>query len=341
MSVDLAVVGGGPAGLAVAIEARMRGMSAVVFERRDGPVDKACGEGLQPAALERLRRWGVDPVGAPIAGFSYSDGSRRVEHRFRRGVGRGVQRTTLSRLLRDRAVALGVDLRTVRVATYDDAGGHVRVGDVRARVLVAADGLHSAIRDKAGLARVARGASRYGVRRHFRVAPWSDLVEVTWLGAGELYVTPVGPETVGIALLGAAPLDLATSIAGAPELAARLRDAEPLDTVRGAGPLRQLTAGPVAGRVALVGDAAGYIDALTGEGMAAAFEAAIALVDAVEGDDLGAYRRALSRQGRVSRGITAATAALAASPLRRGIVPMASAAPWLFGAAVERLAAGA
>ena len=95
LDADVLVVGGGPVGLAAAIEARLAGLSALVLEPRPGPVDKACGEGLMPGALRSLHRLGVDPDGYPLAGIAYVGGPRRVEHRFSEGVGRGVRRTVL------------------------------------------------------------------------------------------------------------------------------------------------------------------------------------------------------------------------------------------------------
>ena len=59
--VDVLVVGGGPVGLAAAIEARLAGLSVVVVEPRVGAIDKACGEGLMPGTLTALARVGVDP----------------------------------------------------------------------------------------------------------------------------------------------------------------------------------------------------------------------------------------------------------------------------------------
>lgn len=84
--VDVLVVGGGPVGLASAIEARL----AVTYRRdrvepRDGDVDKACGEGLMPGALPLLARLGVDLDGMPLRGVSYRTETRRADHLFRSG----------------------------------------------------------------------------------------------------------------------------------------------------------------------------------------------------------------------------------------------------------------
>ncbi|HOB56580.1 MAG TPA: FAD-dependent monooxygenase, partial [Rhodoglobus sp.] len=113
--VDVLVVGGGPVGLASAIEARLAGLTVALVEPRDGDVDKACGEGLMPGALPLLARLGVDPDGMPLRGVSYRTETRRADHLFRSGEGRGVRRTTLHRALADRATELGITRVAARV----------------------------------------------------------------------------------------------------------------------------------------------------------------------------------------------------------------------------------
>src|SRR5581483_1661760 len=100
---DLLVVGGGPGGLATALHARRQGLSVIVAEPRDTPVDKACGEGLMPGGLAELASLGVDPVGLPLRGIAYLREHRRAEADFRNGPGRGVRRTTLHATLASRA----------------------------------------------------------------------------------------------------------------------------------------------------------------------------------------------------------------------------------------------
>ena len=70
---DLLIVGGGPAGLASAINARQQGLSVIVAEPRNDPIDKACGEGLMPGGLAELVSLGVDPAGMPLRGIAYLD----------------------------------------------------------------------------------------------------------------------------------------------------------------------------------------------------------------------------------------------------------------------------
>ncbi|MDP2313369.1 MAG: NAD(P)/FAD-dependent oxidoreductase [Pseudomonadota bacterium] len=293
MDVDYAIVGGGPAGLAVAIEAAMHGKTAVVVERCRGPVDKACGEGLMPPGVARLRALGVEPPAwgcHPFTGIRYVDGDVIAEARFLEGPGLGIRRLALSEAMLARAAALGVTLYqgTEAMGFTEDAQGvtlETSRGPVRARWLVAADGLHSRVRKEAGIdatpAATPGGSSgrRLGIRRHFTVRPWSDKVEVWWGDGVEAYVTPVGPERVGVAFLWSGGKgDHEAFLQHFPALAAKL--GPPESTVRGAGPFGVRVARRTRGRVLLVGDAAGYLDALTGEGLSLAFESAEALVAA-------------------------------------------------------------
>jgi flavin-dependent dehydrogenase len=342
MSADLAIVGGGPVGLALALEAHARGLATVVFEPREGAIDKACGEGLMPGALAALGALGVDPAGHPIAGIRYRDARREVAHRFSGSRGRGVRRLVLHAALRDAVEAAGIEVRIEKAETITQDELQVTVNGMRARWLVGADGLHSRVRELAGLQpRARRGRARparFGLRRHYAVAPWSDLVEVTYLNDVELYVTPVDENTVGVAVLGGRPLDLDAALARAPELRERLQGAAPASELRGAGSLRQRSRSRTAGRIALVGDASGYVDALTGEGLRVGFAQAHVLADRLAADDLPGYERSWARATRDFRLLTAGLLAAATSPARGLIVPAAAGLPRVFGAVVERLA---
>ena len=336
--VDVLVIGGGPVGLAAAIRARLSGLTVTLIEPRTGPIDKACGEGLMPGAVEALAAIGVSPVGMPIAGFRYIDGNRTVTHRLRQSPGRGVRRLALSEALEARADEVGVDRIVGRVEELDQTAGTVRAAGVEARWAFACDGLHSGVRRSLGLERHARGPRRYGLRQHFAVSPWTDLVEVHWTGEAEAYITPVAPDIVGVGILGPRGTDFRAQVQGVPELAARLAGAEVASSLRGAGPLLQRTSARTAGRVLLVGDASGYVDALTGEGLRVGLAQAEAAVDAVLENDPARYEREWIRRSRDFRVITGLMLAGATSPLRGAIVPVAAALPAAFGGIIERLA---
>ncbi|MFC8917809.1 NAD(P)/FAD-dependent oxidoreductase [Streptomyces sp. NPDC047821] len=336
--IDLLVAGGGPAGLATAIHAALRGMEAVVVEPRPGPVDKACGEGVMPGGVRALAGLGVGPAGHRLRGIRYVDGAHRAEAGFRDGTGLGVRRTVLSAALARRAADLGVRVVPGRVGEVRQGPDTVTAAGLRARWLVAADGLHSPVRRALGLGLPDRRPRRYGLRRHYRVAPWSDFVEVHWSGGGEAYVTPVAEDLVGVAVLSGARRPYEAHLAHFPELAARLRGGEAVNGVRGAGPLRQRVRGRVAGRVLLVGDAAGYVDALTGEGVSLALASAGAAVACLCSGRPEAYERAWRRLSRRHRLMTEALVRFGCRrDTARLVVPAAARMPPVFAAAVHAL----
>jgi len=347
------VAGGGPVGLAAALAVRARGLDVVVVEPREGAVDKACGEGLMPGTVAALAGLGV-PAGAlaghPFTGITYvgPDGRTRAGHDFTGGAGLGVRRPVLHAALAEAAVRAGVPVLRGRVADVSQDGARVRAQvvagpghgprPVDGDWLLACDGLHSTVRRRLGLDAGSDGR-RYGLRRHAAVAPWSRHVEVHWSALGEVYVTPVGPAEVGVALLGRRGLDLDGALASFPALAPRLAGAGWSTPVRGAGPLRQRVTARTAGRVLLVGDAAGYVDALTGEGLRIGLASALAAADAVVAGDPGRYERAWRAVTRDYRWLTGGlVAATRSGPVRRALVPAASRLPRVFGGAVEVLA---
>lgn len=334
--VDIIVVGGGPVGLASAIEARLAGMTVAVVEPREGVIDKACGEGLMPGAIPLLARLGVDPAGMPLRGVSYNSPKRRADHVFRTGAGRGVRRTVLHSALAARAAELGVERVVGRVeALEQDATGVVAAG-IRASWLLGADGLHSTVRRLAGLELAApRARRRFGITRHYAVAPWSDLIEIHWAPRAEVYVTPLAPDLVGVSMLAAPRTDFDETIAAIPALAA-VHGVESRSGLKGAGPFRQRAAAPSSGRVLLVGDASGYVDAITGEGLRLGFDQARLAIEHAAG--AGDYDSAWRRTTRDFRMLTSRLVLAATSPARPAIVPLAGMLPRLYGSVVEKLA---
>jgi flavin-dependent dehydrogenase len=341
MSADLVIVGGGPAGLATAICAAQRGLTAVVVERRGLPLDKACGEGLIPAGVAALAAMGVDvpaSARAPYVGIRYVDGNAVAEGRFADGVGWGIRRTALIDSMAARARTLGVDLRYRCRAnrwhtTADGILLETEAGPVAGTMLIGADGLHSRVRREAGLAFRWPGPLRFGLRRHFALRPWSPFVEVHWGNRVEAYITPAGPRRVGVAFLwSGGPRTFGDFLAAFPGLGERLAGAEIETAPRGAGPFRQGVSRRYAERVALVGDAAGYLDPITGEGLTLAFHCARALVDTVaRRQPLSMYEDAYRRLSHRHYQMTRLVLAMGRRPgLRRAVILALSYSPRLF-----------
>ncbi len=257
------------------------------------PHDKACGEGLMPAALniaDRLESISCRVRDSRCAG-SISSGLGLVKANFPEGAGLGIRRTTLHALLADQAARNGVELFWGSGASAYD-GTSVRIGSrqIRARWIVGADGGASSIRRWAGLDKFRCDKTRFGFRRHYAIEPWTSHVEIHWGDGCQLYITPVSRQEVGVALLSRdSHLRVQDALPRFPELKRRLAGAEPTSRERGgcssARRLRRVTQG----RVALIGDASGSVDAITGDGITLAFQQAEALAEALAGNDLNVY----------------------------------------------------
>lgn len=346
---DLVVVGGGPVGLVAALHAARAGMATLVLEPRPVPVDKACGEGLMPGAVRALAEVGVTPPGRLFRGLRYrtAAGEPVAEALLPGAPGLGARRTELHATLLAAAARAGVEVvpqALTGLSPDGDAEVRLAVAGTRAPIttaaVVAADGLHSPTRRLLRLDRPVRGRRRYGLRRHYAVTPWTDHVEVHWAEDAEAYVTPVGPGLVGVAVLTTRRTSWPEHLAAFPALRERLAGAE-AGPVRGAGPLRQVVSHRRAGPVLLAGDAAGYVDALTGEGLAVGFAQARAAVACLAAGRPGRYPRLAHRAEGATTALTRALVAATGSPAgRRVVLGAAGRAPVLFGGAVRLLAGG-
>ncbi|MCO4743144.1 MAG: NAD(P)/FAD-dependent oxidoreductase [Proteobacteria bacterium] len=341
---DLAVIGGGPAGLCAALAASRMGLSVRVYEPRQAPIDKACGEGLMPAGVAAIRALGVELDGYPFVGVRYVQGSASAVGTFATGPGLGIRRTRLHAALHQSCVDAGVHFVDRAVHTLDVDGDSVPFTEGPARYVAVADGLSSPLRRSLELELPTPWPERMGLRQHFATAPWTDHVEVHWSARCEAYVTPVADDEVGVALL-VAKADLPsgntqqrfdTLLQDFPKLAARLGDSR--SSVRGAGPFARNTRSRTRGRALLIGDAAGYLDPLTGEGLRLAAECAGPLARAVRDDDPARYEREWTRIMAPYFRATGALLRLASNRWTRPcIVPVASRVPGLMDRSIRVL----
>ena len=298
---DVLIVGAGPAGLATAIAARLKGLSVTVADARRPPIEKACGEGLLPEAVAALSQLGIQlnsEVAFPIAGIRFCDEMSTASGKLPHGSPSfGLRRTTLHALLVQRANEVGVAFRW---------GTRVSDCDPDSAWLVGADGQKSIVRKCANLGPRRLHSSRFGFRRHFAVTPWTNFVEVYWGRRCQIYVTPTGPGEVCIALLASDPqMRIETALHQFPELADRLHGALPLTAELGGVTMLERFGKVARGRTALVGDASFTVDGITGQGLSLAFQEAIYLGEALASENLASYeiahRKIVTRPARMAR----------------------------------------
>lgn len=294
-NVDVAIVGGGPAGLCAAIEFAQLGFLVTVIEPQNYIIDKACGEGIMPEGVEHLRRLKILPhldaqnmskyngvclinekgvkVYSKFARASYGLGCRRLN--LSQALFARVREYSNINILPGFALGLKKCSKTMLVETEK--------GTVSARLVVGADGLRSSCRRWAGLLGADAEKKRYGLRQHYRVKPWSNFVEVHFKPGIEAYITPCGPSQTNIAFLWTkgqpklSAINFASMLELFPSIKKNIAGHEALSEPMAIGPLEQKCKSPIAPGLALIGDASGYLDAITGEGNSLAFAQSQAL----------------------------------------------------------------
>jgi flavin-dependent dehydrogenase len=249
-----------------------------------------------------------------------------------------VRRTALHQALIDHANRTGVSTiwkaKRVRLAE----GGMSLDGRVlEADLVVGADGQNSQIRRQAGLDRVSREKRRYAFRRHYRVRPWTDYMELHWGSRAQVYVTPVASDQVCVASISRyARVRLDDALGEVPEVQQRVAHLECVSAEAGAMSVSRTLKSICRDNVVLVGDASGSVDAITGEGMCLGFRQALALAKAVEANDLAQYERAHRKLTRRPRTMAALMLLLERSHhLQRGALAALARCPEVFRSLVS------
>jgi menaquinone-9 beta-reductase len=322
VSWDAVVVGAGPAGSATAARLAGRGWRVLLLDRAEFPRRKPCGECVNPAGVAALERLGVLPRARPrtrrrsAAGASTRERGRSTAA-FRRGCTAWAWRATaLDALLLDHARAAGAAVRTgVRVTDLlregaDDAIGGVRAGaeEIGARVVVGADGLRSVVLRRLDLLRRPPRLRKLALTAHLRSTGLGGMGELRTRGRRCLGVAEVGGGVANATVV--IPAEEADAVGGdaAAYFDRALREhgitGERMDEVLATGPFDFPARRATAHGALLVGDAAGYYDPFTGQGIYRALrgaELAAAAVDAalragdVSARSLAPYERARRR----------------------------------------------
>jgi geranylgeranyl reductase family protein len=357
IAVDVLVAGSGPAGSALAAQLAHAGASVLVVEAAAHPRPKACAEYASPRIVEELARLGVGSgwmdVAVPLTGMDLHAGGRMTPIRYADGRGPrsawGVDRRTFDAMLARHAVEHGAMLlERTRLASLIVEGGRVRgarvrdvaTGDeseVRATWSVGADGTRSTLSRLVGVDRPVRFPRRLGLVAHYEGI--DELADHGEMHVGpDWYVglapTPGGELNVGMALpldgpsIGTTASRFEAAIAALPAVAGRLSGSKRISMIRGAAPIGHRVARAAGPGWLLIGDAAGFVDPFTGEGIHRALRSARAAADAIlgAGDVASAYRRARWR-------------AFAAKATLSWLVQGVLASPGLMARAVERLEA--
>lgn len=331
---EVLIVGGGPAGLAAAIALRQKGLDVLVVDAVCPPIDKACGEGLMPDARRDLAALGVTAsCGAPFDGITFFAGSHQVTASFQQGPGVGIRRLHLHSLLVDRCEQLGVRLlwgSRVQV----ESKGLLRIGGEPCvfRYAVGADGQSSRMRSAIGLGPGKIFSRRFGVRCHYAIPPWSRMVEVYWGDRGQAYITPVGAGEICVAAVSRDPsARMEDVLSSLPRLRTRLAGAAERSRIRGALTTTRKLKRVTAGKIALIGDASGSADAVTGEGLGLSFRQALLLAEAMAVGDLQIYERGYPLIERMPHLMSRVMLRMDAWPwLRQRAMRMFSGQPQLF-----------
>lgn len=308
-SCDVLVIGGGPAGSMTAAHLIQRGFDVLLVDGARFPRDKVCGEGVSPEAWTALREVGARGAVERLAPHALA-GMRLVapdgaHFSGRYGARRGfaARRSDLDAALlgfaRDRGVDIREGTRATRVSfAAAEASTELALpgGDMAtagARVVVLAEGRGGGIARRLGLVRESRSLRKFAMRGHWSgVDALGDLGEMHVGGGGYCGIAPLSSTDANVAFvldvheMPAAGGDVETfyrkTLERWPGIASRLERATLLAPPRATGPLAVEAQRLTAHRLLLVGDAAGFYDPFTGEGVTLALKSAAMAADAVE-----------------------------------------------------------
>lgn len=312
---DVVIAGAGPAGSATAILLQRQGLRVLLLDKKRFPRFKPCGEFMSPECLPMLARLGLDPhanelgarevAGMDLHGYGHVSAGRFVDvGRARAPFAHGfaLRREVFDAALLAAARAAGAEVheQTEVQDLLRDGDGAVcgvrvaaqgRVGEIAARMVIGADGLHSKVARAMGVQRPMPWLDKLALTTRFASVPARERAEVHFFPGGYFAATTVDASLFSLNLVldralvrerrGDWDSFLADYLERVPALRERLAGAQRVEPVRGCGPLACSTTAQTGAGVALVGDACGYVDPVTGEGIFFALRGAELLAPAV------------------------------------------------------------
>lgn len=285
---DVAIIGAGPAGIASAISLAQQGLKIALLEKNAGPQGKACGEGILPLGVKQIEALGILDLiptkqRAIIKGINYNLGKINAQAYFLQGSGLGINRLTLSNAFFNKIKNYSnIELLTQHKFISLDGSTLVfkekeKIGKLKANFIIGADGLRSTVKNYIETKEKESKWQRYALSAHFSIKPWSNMVEIFLKDKAEAYVTPTGPEEINLVLMWHKN-KIDKSFKGEALFWHILEQFEELAPYFCPSKLKHppFATGPFHSRptkifempnIALAGDAAGYIDPLSGEGI--------------------------------------------------------------------------
>lgn len=336
MNADCVIVGGGPAGASLAIRLARLGASVLLLDRQQFPRPKPCGDCLSPQANLLLEELGVlarisaldyarlcgwqifAPNGSSFcARFDATTGDPRLRHAV------AVERARLDAVLLDAAADAGARIETGAHVTgllaSSDVVNGVEIRDrngtlhkLHGQLVIGADGLRSTVRARLGVEARQPRVRKVSLTWHIEHADrLSDFGEMHLRSGGCIGLAPIDESSANLTVVADATrfgqqvredtrAFAERFIAGAPALAGRIATAQLNDKPLASGPFDRPVKAITRPGVALVGDAAGYFDPFTGQGIYQALSSAALLTRAISRH--GFSPAALADYGRAFRG---------------------------------------
>jgi menaquinone-9 beta-reductase len=292
MSRLVAIIGGGPVGLFLAIKLSKLGHKVTLYEKKKWPIDKVCGQGIMPGGVKILEdlgimfQNGIDSY--DFTNIEYLDQEISING-YLNASAKGVKRSILSQKLYQFALSCEqltlVPLSTlVDIKVTVDEKVEIKLEGINHKpvfdFVFACDGLHSKVRKITNHERCRKGPYRMGARVHYSISPWAEGVQVYWDQSVEAYVTPVSTNQIEIAFLWYQDIfskegQLIDKLLDRfPLLIKKLNNAKPDSDFKAYGPFKFNSSTIHKDNIFYIGDCYKFLDGITGEGLSLGFKQA-------------------------------------------------------------------